>query len=161
MINRELEHLSDPRVLAHIRSLLVEPKPILRNWDYGPPGQQYPCWAVLDDDPANSDTGIAYCEYGFGPDQPWGLVWLGGDHMSMGMDSGWYPTFLDAYFESFAPTVLPIWRVIKNDPQGNPIPLTGEGGWDERWKEVEELKKTDPNARLYVHHCIAYDSEIA
>jgi hypothetical protein len=63
-----------------------------------------------------SNTGIVYCESGFGPRAPWGLVWLGdveNEHMPMGMDSQWFSTLLDAYFESFAATELPVWRVFK------------------------------------------------
>jgi hypothetical protein len=52
LIVRELEHLSDVRVLTHIRGLLVEPKIVLRDWAYGKPGEQYPCWTVLRDDDA-------------------------------------------------------------------------------------------------------------
>src|SRR3546814_4621244 len=55
-------------------------------------------------DVCSSDL-IVYCESGFGPERPWGLVHLGGQHMSMGDDSGWFPIFLDAYFGSFAPTI--------------------------------------------------------
>src|SRR5260370_7339874 len=49
------------------------------------------------------------------PRAPWGLVWLGDEEderRSIGMDSGCYSTFLDAYFESFAATELPIWRIF-------------------------------------------------
>jgi hypothetical protein len=131
LVERELESLTDARVIAHIRSLLVEPKVVLRDWDYGEPGQQYPCWSVLEDDA--SRTGIAYCESGFGPGQPWGLVWLGGveqTSMSMGMDSGWYSTFLDAVFESRAVAPLPIWRVFRSDASGDRRPITGEDTWE-------------------------------
>src|SRR5213593_4196413 len=86
LIAQELEAVADERVRTHVRSLLIEPVPILRGWDYGKPGEQYACWGVLNHDPSN--TGIAYCEEGFGPKLPWGLVWLSGDdRMSIGMDS--------------------------------------------------------------------------
>jgi len=39
LIAQELEGVADERVQAHIRSLLVEPAPILRDWNYGKPGQ--------------------------------------------------------------------------------------------------------------------------
>ena len=48
----------------------------------------------------HSDTGIAYCEQGFGPSDPWGLVFLSGDHMGIGMDSGWFSTLESAMRES-------------------------------------------------------------
>jgi hypothetical protein len=78
------------------------PRAALRNGDYGEPGLQYLCWTILND--KKSNTGIVYCESGFGPRAPWGLVWLGdaeNERMLMGMDSQWFSTFLDAYFESF------------------------------------------------------------
>ncbi len=47
-----------------------------------------------------SNTGIAYCEFGFGPRNPWGLVFL--SRGSIGMDSAWYESFWASYFESMA-----------------------------------------------------------
>ena len=49
-----------------------------------------------------ANTGIAYCPEGFGPRDPWGLVFLSGEHMSMGMDSGWFTSLEDAFRESSA-----------------------------------------------------------
>ena len=43
LIAQELEHVSDARVVNHIRRSLVEPNAVLRDWDYGKPGEQYPC----------------------------------------------------------------------------------------------------------------------
>jgi hypothetical protein len=52
---------------------------------------------------------------------PWGLLFLEGtDHMSMGMDSGWFEHFLEAYFESQASSEVPIWRVFQH--QGTDFP---------------------------------------
>ena len=160
LIDDELRFLSSPKVLTHIRSLLVEPKVIFRDWDYGDPGEQYPCWTVLNDNPSISNTSIAYCESGFGPRCPWGLVGQNGDHMSMGMDSGWYSTFLDAYFESFAPTALDIWRVFKIASSGDWEPLTDEGSWGDTGTKVEELRRTYPESRFAVRHSISYSREL-
>jgi hypothetical protein len=157
LIDRELERLSDARVEQHIRRLLVDPKAVLRNWDYGKPGEQYPCWAVLNDSASN--TGIAYCEDGFGPKNPWGLVWLGNDnekHMSIGMDSGWFSTFLDAYFNSFAATELPIWRVFRTDSSGVRDAITGEATWQATWARVTECREADPALRYDCDHSIRY-----
>jgi hypothetical protein len=52
LIAQELETVADPHVQAHVRSLLVEPTPILRDWNYGKLGQQYACWAVLNHEPS-------------------------------------------------------------------------------------------------------------
>ena len=100
LIESELATVSDPRVIDHIRGMLVEPHVLLRSWSYG--DQRYPCWMVLDDS-ADSGGEIAYCEYGFGPRCPWGLVSSGSsvEDQQMGMDFSWYPTFLGAFFEFF------------------------------------------------------------
>jgi len=68
------------------------------------------CWTVLEHQP--SGTGIAYCEEGFGPDFPWGLVFLSGPHMSMGMDSAWFASLEDAVRKS------PAWQ--GEDPPAYP-----------------------------------------
>jgi hypothetical protein len=94
LIEGEISVLKDPRVINHIRGLLIAPQPQMRPWDYGTPGEAYECWLVLAD--ASSNAGIAYCESGFGPATPWGLVSVQGQYMSMGMDSGWFKYFLDA-----------------------------------------------------------------
>ncbi len=156
-IEGELANVSDERVTSHIRRLLVEPNLVLRPWDYGEPGQQYPCWTVLDDT-AHSGTGIAYCASGFGPKCPWGLVWLGDDmgdkRASMGMDSGWFPTFMDAFFDSFAATELPIWRVFKERSERVRTPITGEGEWDVTWRRRDEIQASDAASRYHCGHSI-------
>jgi hypothetical protein len=153
LVGDEVARTADIRVVTHVRSLLIEPTPVLRDWDYGVKDQQFVCWTVMEHQPSN--TGIAYCEDGFGPTAPWGLVALRGPHMSMGMDSGWFTTFLQAYFESVA-AVLPIWRVFKTDHLGVRLPITPEGGWDETWKEVMRLREEDPASSYACDTSIAF-----
>ena len=100
LVESELSRLRDKRVLPRIQELLVEPYPVERAWDYGTPGQTFICWTVLEH--RDSNTGIAYCEHGFGPENPWGLVFLSGPHMAIGMDSAWFPSFEIALKESMA-----------------------------------------------------------
>jgi hypothetical protein len=100
IVQKELARIADPILLAAIRSLLVNPYPVERDWNYGSPGQKYTCWTVLEHRVSN--TGIAYCESGFGPSSPWGLVCLSGEFMSIGMDSAWYTSLEDAMRESRA-----------------------------------------------------------
>lgn len=64
MIAEELGRAGDPRLAEGVQPLLVEPRVVMRDWDYGEPGQQFPCWSVLED--PTSGTGMAYCEQGFG-----------------------------------------------------------------------------------------------
>ena len=156
LIESELAAVSDPRVIQQIRKLLVEPYVELRNWDYGEPGQQYPCWIVFRD--MQSRTEIAYCEYGFGPRCPWGLVSSADEeqHRSMGMDSGWFTTFLDAFFESTACVELPIWRVIKVEADGTRTHLTDENAWDATWRRIYKLRLDDPTGRCECGYAITY-----
>jgi hypothetical protein len=149
LIEAEISSLQDSRVVSHIRSLLVEPTEILREWDYGESGQTFPCWLVLSH--LQSNTGIAYCEFGFGPKNPWGLVFLSGG--SLGMDCGWFASFADAYFDSMASTDLPIWRVFKQDEDSYPgTALTAETDWDSAWREIERLRSIDPISRYDCCH---------
>ena len=137
--------MPDKRVLAHVRTLLATPEAQLREWDYGEPGQSLRCWLVLAHRPSN--TGIAYCEEGFGPAMPWGLLRLEGtEHMSMGADSGWFDRFPDAYFESHASADLPIWRVFERSGMAFPgTPITAEGTWDATWADVMRLRGQKPH----------------
>jgi len=157
LIQDEVTTLSDTRVVAQIKKLFVEPRVVLRNWDYGERGQQYPCWIVLDD-PAQPYSAIAFCEFGFGPTCPWGLISSGDtvSDLAMGMDSGWFLTFLDAYFASWAATELPIWRILKEKPDGTFIPLSEEGEWGSTWDRVKELRNSDPSGRYHCRHDITY-----
>ena len=78
-------------------------------------------------------------------------MFLEGDEsrISMGMDSGWFFTFLDAFFDSFSATELPIWRVFTGDFPGsaNYKPISAEGSWDSAWQQIEALRKADPHGR--------------
>lgn len=149
MVEAELVVLKDARVVSHARTLLVSPNPVIRGWDYGADDEAYPCWSVLEH--KASKTGIAYCENGFGPRNPWGLVSLAGtEHMSMGMDSGWFPSFLEAYFDSSAASDLPVWRVFQQlEDEYSGRPLSAESSWDSTWAEVEHLRALNPNNRYY------------
>jgi hypothetical protein len=157
LVDAELAQLGDARVSAHIRSLLIAPKPMLRGWDYGEEDQEYVCWNVLEHQPSN--TAVAYCEDGFGPRSPWGLVALRGSYMTMGMDSAWYTTFLQAFFESAAASELAIWRVFRTDQSGVRMPITPERGWVETWKQVMELRKEDPGSSYACDVSIVFERE--
>jgi hypothetical protein len=93
-VDQELSRISDPALLARICELRVPAYEVVREWDYGLPGEAYPCWTVMEHRRAN--IGIAYCEAGFGPWRPWGLVFLSEPSMSIGMDSGWFASLEEA-----------------------------------------------------------------
>jgi hypothetical protein len=100
LVRSELGRVEDPSLRRRIEGLLVEPYPVLRDWDYGRKDERYTCWTVLEH--RRSNTGLAYCEFGFGPRCPWGLVSLSGEHMNIGMDCAWYTTLEDAFLQSCA-----------------------------------------------------------
>jgi hypothetical protein len=100
LVDQELTRVTDAKLSARIAELRVKPSCVERAWDYGEHATSYPCWTILEHPETN--TGIAYCSQGFGPSFPWGLVFLSGPHMSIGMDSGWYGSLEAALRESMA-----------------------------------------------------------
>ncbi|WP_087119388.1 hypothetical protein [Brevundimonas sp. SH203] len=103
LINRELSVLADDQAKQAVLRGLIDPRPVALDWEYGNPGQQFEGWVVFDHE-AESDTFIVYCEHGFGPASPWGLVFAIAHQgrRSMGMDSGWFRSFMDAFRDSHA-----------------------------------------------------------
>lgn len=100
LVRQELDRINDVVLLDRIRELLVAPYTVERGWDYGKISERFICWTVLEHPPSN--TAIAYCEQGFGPSNPWGLVFLTGEQMGIGMDSGWFSTLESAMRDSMA-----------------------------------------------------------
>ena len=100
IVNSELARITDPALLNRIHELLVRPYPVERDWDYGRNGERFTCWTVLEH--SHSNTAIAYCRQGFGPSEPWGLVFLSGEYMGIGMDSAWFSSLESAMRESKA-----------------------------------------------------------
>jgi len=90
LVEAEIAKIDDPALVMRIRELQVTPYAVDRDWDYGTPGQLFTCWTVLEH--RKSNTGIAYASEGFGPADPWGLVFLSGELVGIGMDSGWFRT---------------------------------------------------------------------
>ena len=106
IVQKELAKIEDVRVRDRIRGFLVPPYAVDGEWDYGKPDQTCVCWVVLEH--RESETGIAYCEEGFGPAMPWGLMWLtGSPRLRIGMDSGWYDALEDVFKESRAWKPMP------------------------------------------------------
>ncbi len=65
-------------------------------WDWQKPLKQYPVWVVAES--SVYDYGIAYSDYGFGPERPWGLIFLSKNNFDA--DYCWYDSLKDAYLES-------------------------------------------------------------
>lgn len=94
LVDAAVSRIDDPALLVRRRDLRVPAYAVVREWDYGAPGEAYPCWTVVEH--RRVSIGVAYCESGFGPRDPWGLVFLSGPYMSIGMDSRWFETFEEA-----------------------------------------------------------------
>ena len=107
LVESHMEHITDSVVYDALKSLLVEPFLQERKWDYD--DITYTCWVVADD--PKSDTRYAYCEEGFGPVIPWGILSISGHEM--GMDSSWFQSLERAFYDSCASAPLPIWNVVK------------------------------------------------
>jgi hypothetical protein len=150
----ELKQITDKRVVSHIQSLLVEPISDVAGWCYT--DDKFHCWKVFKHEA--SKTGILYCEEFYRPGLPWLLVCLpcSDERLVIGDDSSWFGSFLDAYFESFAPTELPIWRVFKGQHSPDRVAISKESGWEETWSRVMEMRESDPSARYDCDHSIAY-----
>lgn len=94
LVERQVRSIAQPELAMLACRLLVPPRLEQRPWNYGAEGEHFPCWLVLEHQPSN--TGIVYCAHGFGPSYSWGLLFLSGQHMSMGMDSAWFASLEDA-----------------------------------------------------------------
>lgn len=155
-LDEDLTNLRDPRVRAGIQAFrLAAPAPIRLAWDYGKPGETFDGWLVFDD--PEHRKGIAYCDQGFGPKNPWGIIITGETCPSMGMDCGWFRRFIDAYMDSFSAADLPIWRVVRwTSSDRSREPITGELAWEEAWEMVYRLRAEEPSYFYSCEHDIAY-----
>jgi hypothetical protein len=94
LVESQLDAIKQKDLASCITDRLIVPRIENRDWDYGEPGATFPCWLCVEDPSTN--TGIAYCEKGFGPTYPWGLVFLEGQWSSIGMDSQWFVSLEEA-----------------------------------------------------------------
>jgi hypothetical protein len=145
-VERELAMIEDAVVRETLRSRIITPERHLRNWDYGAPGEQYPCWTVAAD--PESDSAIVYSEHGFGPSDPWGLVFI--TKPWFGMDCGWFARLEDAFVDSFFSADLPIWDVVAEGGGVETAPLAASLTSDEASSRRDELAARDPETRYHV-----------
>ena len=98
LFNAEINSISQSELIATIDEHKIPLRIESREWDYSNNFNEYQCCIVLED--KNTNTAVAYCNEGFGPSYPWGLLFLTGKHLSMGMDSAWFASLDDAVRES-------------------------------------------------------------
>src|SRR5437588_190251 len=114
LVKVEMSKIADPLVHSTLQTLLVSPVSHQREWFYGKPGETIQCWSVAAD--PQSDTGIVYSDFGFGPRSPWGLVFL--SKLEIADDSGWFGSLERAFYDSHAAGDLRIWTLIKKNQNG-------------------------------------------
>lgn len=144
-VERELAMIEDDGVREALRLRIITPERHLRNWDYGAPGEQYPCWTVAAD--PQSDSAIVYSEHGFGPSDPWGMVSIANPWF--GMDCEWFAWLEDAFVGSFLSADLPIWDVIAGGGTRR-TPIAASLPFDEAFARRDELAARDPETRYHV-----------
>jgi hypothetical protein len=86
LLEAELVKIADPARRAALTAVLVPPRRLVLKWGYGAPGERYECWLVGLS--PNGKERLVYCEHGFGPSDPWGLV--GTEEDWTGMDCQWH-----------------------------------------------------------------------
>ena len=148
LVETELALVHDARALDPMRRHLIDPKMVIREWTNDDDGRSYPCWTVFKHPPSN--TGIAWCEHGFGPVMPWGLVELSGTaaDMAIGMDFNWHFTLAEAWYNSMASAEVPIWRVFtgRSPDSDDWHPVTPEDTWQGAGVTLEDLRRQNPAA---------------
>ena len=141
LVRNEIETIVDPVVREALSSRVLEPRSYPRDWDYGAPGERYPCWTIVED--ATSDTAIVYSVHGHGPGSPWGLVSI--SNLWFGMDAGWHLRLEDAFVESHIGSALRIWDLVS--PNGTVV--LSSSTLDEVFAE---RAKIDAGLAKPVHH---------
>ncbi len=96
LVAAQLGRITDVERRAALEALLIEPRFQLRDWALGEPGARYRTWLVAQD--RTSNIGLAYCEYGYGPERPWGYV--SASFLSLGESAQWYSTLEEAFLAS-------------------------------------------------------------
>jgi hypothetical protein len=96
LVESELRKIANADIVQGVRTFLVEPRLEMRAWEWEKPLADFPVWIVAES--SRYDYGIAFSDYGFAPDRPWGLVFL--SHRGFDADYCWFPTLEDAYNDS-------------------------------------------------------------
>ena len=93
IVSLEIGAIFQRDLIDAIVPYLTRPRLEQREWNYTKESISHPCWVVLEHH--RSNTCIAYCEHGFGPGYPWGLLSISGQDTTMGMDDRWYSNLED------------------------------------------------------------------
>jgi len=146
LVDTQLALISDATVQTKLRECLVSPSSHTRRWDYGEPGQTYECWTIATH--TSTDTAIVYSEYGFGPQNPWGLVWQ--SKQAIGMDSAWFKSLAAAFIDSFVAGDLSIWNVIERHRDQHDTTQFCDLPLDEAFRRRDELASAESVSTFHV-----------
>ena len=97
LVGEQLALIADAHLRDEAARVLIEPMLHDVPWDYGEEGEAFACWIIADLRPGHPHV-VAYCDRGFGPDDPFGII--DADLSSMGMDAQWFET-LEGVLRSF------------------------------------------------------------
>jgi hypothetical protein len=146
VVQEQMASIADPVVREGLTRILIPPEHHLRNWDYGWPGERLACWTLAVH--RQLERSLVYCERGFGPTLPWGLVHA--TNLWFGKQSDWYRSLRDCFLDSWAAGYLPIWQVVKNPSSANVEIVHSDLGLDRAIKLQEVLMRTARGAKFTV-----------
>jgi len=152
----ELATIRDTEVRTALSALLTPPERHMRTWDWHSglgDAPRYPCWLVIRHE--QSDTGIVFSESGFGPEHPWGLVFLSRD--GFGADSAWFASLEEAFCDSYAASPLPIWNVVRVLPDGTREVLYESLTLDVAFETRDQSRSGDADRTLHVQRRVIRD----
>jgi hypothetical protein len=96
LVEDAVRKIGDSIIVGGLRTFLIAPRAEMRTWDWQEPYARYSVWVVAES--SQYDYGIAFSDYGFAPERPWGLVFS--SHDNFDADYCWYPSLEEAYKES-------------------------------------------------------------
>jgi len=95
LVTSQLSQIKNEERRNCISAILVEPFTEPREWDYSE-NTKHLCWVIAKPD---EHSYFAYCEGGFGPSAPWGIISIDSSG-SIGPDSCWYQFLEDLYIDA-------------------------------------------------------------
>jgi len=94
LMSSEISKVNQTEMLELIKSIKGQVRSETRIWNYGIENQEFTCWVAFEH--LATKTSIVYCNKGFGPNYPWGLLSTNTPNNDMGIDSQWYISLEDA-----------------------------------------------------------------
>jgi len=92
LVENEIAKIDQLELIEVIQNHRTTPRVESREWNYG--YASYDCWILIENSKLN--CAIAFCESGFDPESPFGVLAAHRGDLSMGMDSEWYLSLEDA-----------------------------------------------------------------